>query len=264
MTCLWLFGMDCSDVSWRSETHGKTTLAKSFRQLASLGVSKMYISQRHGSDQEHQKAHYIKEGPKHKAQPSQDHFCITLVWGLNSSTLHVSAKFHIEAKELKLGSCWEPKSSENIWVSKPWCPSVHPKKNMVIYGGFGPHPYHWTLRRIATRPPNDLSNMYSVHQFSSYFTTLATTQDNNNIEQHPLSPPHNVKKYWNGLLVVDCLSVSPLLAGRSDSNWTCRKKNTLPLTMYCMSSMGRQLRGFQIHILHPTLVLRAITCHNMP
>ena len=26
--------------------------------------------------------------------------------------------------------------------------------------------------------------------------------------------------------------------------------------------MGRQLRGFQIHILHPTLVLRAITCHN--
>ena len=105
MTCLWLFGMDCSDVSWRSETHGKTTLAKSFRQLASLGVSKMYISQRHGSDQEHQKAHYIKEGPKHKAQPSQDHFCITLVWGLNSSTLHVSAKFHIEAKELKLGSC---------------------------------------------------------------------------------------------------------------------------------------------------------------
>ena len=42
MTCLWLFGMDCSDVSWRSETHGKTTLANSFRQLASLGVSKMH------------------------------------------------------------------------------------------------------------------------------------------------------------------------------------------------------------------------------
>ena len=34
-------------------------------------VSQECINRRHGSDQEHQKAHYIKEGPKHKAQPSQ-------------------------------------------------------------------------------------------------------------------------------------------------------------------------------------------------
>jgi len=66
--------MDCSDVSWRSETKNGKRHWRSLSDLSAnlqVWVSQECINRRHGSDQEHQKAHYIKEGPKHKAQPSQ-------------------------------------------------------------------------------------------------------------------------------------------------------------------------------------------------